>query len=420
MKKKAVSILLISALVIASLAFLPACTHQDDPVRFAQATDAEDGYAYVEMNAKRDLKILQLTDIHLERWIIGEESFWHNIGIANNNASTLRMIDKLLEAVSPDLVILTGDMVRSWAYDNLEMYAQIADILEERGVVWMPIFGNHDCEYEFEDSQHSHAELASALAAYPHCLMSDASDAAVGEYFVNIKNKKGEIVYTLCCMGVYYDKSLWTDEFASGWSYLRTEEQLAWYETEIHRISGHKLQGKNTVVPSMVFTHCPVPEVLPAWEEAYNNGQPNEKYHYGNLLSGKSTYRKYLGQDGLFDKAIEIGSTKAMFFGHHHDNDFSVEYNGIRLTAGQMTTNNMDYRIDVTQNEFFLPTEIDFSRLYEYGDNRGGTLITITKEGDFTVQQALAREVIADYSDWRTDYDVVISELENNGIVTKR
>lgn len=175
------------------------------------------------------------------------------------------------------------------------------------------------------------------------------------------------------------------------------------------------------LVPSMLFTHVPVSESITAWEEAHNDGRPNEKYHYGNLLSGKATFRSYLGKDKLFDKAVELGSTKAMFFGHYHDNDYSVDYRGIRLTAGQMSSHNMDYRIGVKYNALYIPNDINFTRLFTYGDNRGGTLITMSADTSFSVSQALAREVIADYSDWAIDYEKVYAEFEEeNKIPVKR
>ena len=36
----------------------------------------------------------------------------------------------------------------------------------------------------------------------------------------------------------------------------------------------------------------------------------------------------------LFDRMLELGSTKAVFCGHDHYNNMSLEYKGIRLTYG--------------------------------------------------------------------------------------
>lgn len=413
--KTIISFVLIFILTFLSIGFVVACKSNDD-IAFCKAADSKDGYAYVVKPNNRDLKILQLTDIHLENWITGHESIWNKLGVSGNNASTLVLIDKLLEAVSPDIIIITGDAVRSWANDNLEMYSRIADVIEQHGILWIPIFGNHEAEYEFEKKQHNHTELAAALSLYPHCLMSDTSNAAVGEYFVNIKDKRNKILYSLCAMGTYYDRSLIDDDFGSGWSYNRTSAQIDWYESNIKSINELRYGRKDGIVPSMLFAHIPVPEVITAWDEAFDEDKSNANYYYGNLLSGASSFRNHLGEDKLFQKAIELGSTKAMFFGHYHDNDFSVEYQGIRLTAGQMSTNNMDYRLGVKQNNLLLPTEVDLSKLNEFGDNRGGTIITIGEKGTFSVSQALAREVIPDYDEWKFDYDNATATLISLGI----
>jgi len=70
----------------------------------------------------------------------------------------------------------------------------------------------------------------------------------------------------------------------------------------------------------------------------------------------------------LFDKAVELGSTKAMFCGHDHYNNLSVEYQGIRLTYG--------YSIDY----------LAMPGIEEDVEQRGATLITIDKQGNFTIE----------------------------------
>ncbi|MFW5780101.1 MAG: metallophosphoesterase [Bacillota bacterium] len=202
-KQKLIVLILVIAVLLTSSFFAFGCN--DKEPAFAKAVDSDDGYAYVRMPQDRELRILQVTDMHLETWMVGDESLWNLLGIAGDNASSLVLLEKLLSAVNPDLVVLSGDMVRSWTHDNLEMYARIAEIIEEKELPWMPMFGNHDSEYDFESNQLLHAELASELAKYPYCLMSDTSGAAVGEYFVNIKNSDNDIIYTLCAMGVYYE-----------------------------------------------------------------------------------------------------------------------------------------------------------------------------------------------------------------------
>jgi hypothetical protein len=227
-----------------------------------------------------------------------------------------------------------------------------------------------------------------------------------------VKDKEGTILYTLCALGCVLGS-----QYDGGYSYIKTEAQVAWYEQNIKAISALRYgRDSGGVVKSMLFTHTPVPEVVTAWKSAWNDGEPNENYFYGELLSGKSTLNGYLGQDTLFQKAVELQSTKAMFFGHYHDNGFSVEYEGIRLTAGQMTTNNMDYRIGSALSGL-LYASFDFRRLITYGDDRGGTKITLSSSGGFSVSPIYAREVLQDYNTrYSPDYEAVYVALEARGI----
>ena len=71
----------------------------------------------------------------------------------------------------------------------------------------------------------------------------------------------------------------------------------------------------------------------------------------------------------LFDRMVELGSTKAVFCGHDHYNHMSLEYKGIRLTYGM----SIDY--------LAMPGIEKSSR------QRGGTLITIHSDTDYTIQQ---------------------------------
>ena len=70
----------------------------------------------------------------------------------------------------------------------------------------------------------------------------------------------------------------------------------------------------------------------------------------------------------LFDTAVELGSTKAMFCGHDHYNNQSLEYKGIRLTYG--------YSID-----YLVMPGIENDT-----EQRGATLIVIDKQGGYEIK----------------------------------
>ena len=69
----------------------------------------------------------------------------------------------------------------------------------------------------------------------------------------------------------------------------------------------------------------------------------------------------------LFETAAALGSTKAIFCGHDHYNNLSLEYRGIRLTYG--------YSIDY----------LAMPGIENDTEQRGATLITIAKDGSFEI-----------------------------------
>lgn len=70
--------------------------------------------------------------------------------------------------------------------------------------------------------------------------------------------------------------------------------------------------------------------------------------------------------DQMFEKMVELGSTKGCFAGHDHMNNFSVNYQGIRLTYGL----SCDHKI------YLVPL-------------RGGVLINVKNDGSFTTQHLI-------------------------------
>ena len=69
--------------------------------------------------------------------------------------------------------------------------------------------------------------------------------------------------------------------------------------------------------------------------------------------------------DEIFETMLSLGSTKGIFVGHDHLNNFSIEYKGIRLTYG--------FSIDY----------LAYTTISKLGSQRGCTMITVTPDGDF-------------------------------------
>ena len=65
---------------------------------------------------------------------------------------------------------------------------------------------------------------------------------------------------------------------------------------------------------------------------------------FGTLYDGVSPHG--VDQSGDFFNAAKAAGTTGMFFGHEHDNDGSLVYDGIRLTFGSKTGTHTFYRAE--------------------------------------------------------------------------
>ena len=143
------------------------------------------------------------------------------------------------------------------------------------------------------------------------------------------------------------------------------DDQVDWYAAQIDRLNAEA----GRIVPSMLFFHIPLQQYRTAYE-LYEAGSDEVTYYFGEY--GEKMIDKVCCSDypsALFDRALELGSTTAMFCGHDHYNNMSLSYRGIRLTYGM----SIDYLV--------MPgIENDTAQ-------RGGELITIHRDGAWDLEQ---------------------------------
>lgn len=419
MKKRVLTTILVLALTAVSaigifVTWREVCPEDTfDGVRVVRAIDSDDGYTTIYKPSDRALKILDFTDPQIKPYL---NDYVEHFG--GSNEDTIVFLERFVEALEPDLVIITGDLVHTMAFSNLTHWDAYCEMFEEHQVYWAPTFGNHDSETQYvvegtdENSffgQATKEKTVEYLSRYEYCLMEegDAEEGGgVGNYFINVRDSESEeLIYTLCMMDCVSD-------FENGAYYRKkTPEQVAWYERHINAISDLAYgedRGNEEVVKSMIFTHVAVPEVFEAFELAWNDGNPTEDYYYGMLLEGNAKNKDYRTCT-LFDKVTELGSTTAIFFGHHHDNGFRVKYKGVDLVYGQHSGLAHYYRIDKDDNK-----NVDMSDIFTYGDERGAVEISIESQDSYTIERKLAVNTI-EYDDIRIDYEELADELLKNG-----
>ena len=439
MKKfsKAILCVLSMALVALVCVTLVACGEEEKPtmpaaaLSFCKAKDSSDGYATVYMPEDGDFKILVLSDPQVDT--LEKYKLVGSLG----NDKTYEFIEDFVSQTVPDFVVINGDLVMN---DNLDysvpLFKRYAEIFERICIPWTFAFGNHDLDGRYIDPDATiddrYAQCSKQVLIdyfdenYEHCLMNSdsACEDGAGNHFVNVRKRNGELVYTLCLFDCVFNQT--TQSIES----VPTANQVGWYENTIKKLSDTVYgedRAEDEVVKSMIFNHVGIPEFYKAWKEAWNDGNPTENYRYGHYFDGNYTKNYGTMPEGerIFSVAKKLKSTTAIFMCHHHDNDFSVDYEGIRLTFGQHSGFSHNYRTQQSfeKNELGIELKtklsywknIDFSRIDDYGDERGGTTVTITQDGNFDVAQTIARNVMNNYFDkYYIDYDAVAKSLDEN------
>ncbi len=301
----------------------------------------------------RPFKILQLTDTHIGG----------GIASGDNDHLALKAITSLIIESKPDLVTITGDLVFPSKFlssnnDNLKALKILANTMEALNVYWAPVFGNHDSQ---KGSKYSRKELGDFLESLDYCLFKCGTEDidGVGNYVINIENNDGEIIQSLYFMDTNDYVSINGEEVSAldnDYDHIH-ENQVKWYENQIKTINQVNIDnGFNEVVNSLLFIHIPFIE----YELAYSTK---------DILFGKKNERNCPGPDyGMFDKMVELQSTKGVFCGHDHTNNYSVMYEGIQLTYGM----SIDYLAYV------------YTRFTNA--HRGGTEISIDLDSKFEIK----------------------------------
>lgn len=416
--KKVIATVLILLCIACFLSVFVGCKPTENPneskkvlyphsVGYVHSEDADDGYATLYIPDDGKCNVLLLADPQLdvtEKYkVVGSE-----------NRLTLLLVEKLIDATNPDLVIIAGDIAMTGYLTNADLFCDIADVVESKNIPWSFTFGNHDSENGFYKETATPESAFGQLTKpnlielvqekYEHCLVNSSDcESGYGNHFINVRNTKGELLTSICNFDCVY-------EGESDYSHVIDEKQTEWYAKNIRFLT----EQNNGKFSSIAVTHVALPEMFIGWNEAFDDGTPNESYHYGNLLDGD--YSSYAPDSEFFATMQSLGSTKAVFFGHHHSNDASIRYKGIDLTFIQHSGMSHEYRTTHKGTYGVMSgwpknAVFDFTQIDTYGDYRGGTMVTVDSNGDFSYAPVYAKDVISDYKNWTIDYDKVANSI---------
>lgn len=326
----------------------------------------------IRVPENRDIKIAQFADIHFG--VDGKS--WHNFNIERTKA----FIKDAVKRDRPDLIVCSGDNIIGTGITNDAANAhdltEFVEFMEQLQIPWTFMYGNHDAETKVK-KDYSDFLLNCIATGKTKYLMYEEEYVEVvdkstskndlgryGNFSIQVLNSLGDKLLgsiILFDAGTYlYDLSVYQSI---------TPGQVAWYEEKINTLQAmySKQDGNlHDVIPTIVFSHIQLPEHKIAYHEAYYN--QTEGYEFVIRQDEVASDFKNVSNQkpntdsGLFDKMVELGSTKAYFVGHAHNYKFQVKSHGIVLGYAPNTgLSKLDGNGDLPRDLYTYCISNDFS-----------------------------------------------------------
>lgn len=342
--------------------------------------------AYIlTVDKKSDFKILNLTDLQLSE------------GMSQKRINrTYELVRQLVQETNPSIVTFTGD--NTWLKNSKKavkrFVKEIDNICIEFDVPWAPILGNHDAESDVDGNWifDEYLQAQNIIFNYKEnanrnkdLAKGPMNISGVGNYVINVKSAiDDEIFHSMIMMdthslgsysaidsvnigsekinltGLNESEKLKLNEWitkdgyifapsedennngytvvGTGYDYIK-ENQIHWYEYMVKGLAEYT----GAPVESSLFIHIPLPEYNMAAKiyEPINDGFTKDENGNFGMLREPICSPYY--NSGMFEKIIELNSTKNVICGHEHKNNFSVLYRGVRLTYATKTGDGHDW-----------------------------------------------------------------------------
>lgn len=257
-----------------------------------QETDAylPEDTVRLQKDPNKDFVIMNLTDLHMTDFDY----------YGSYNIRLFSHIRALAERVQPDLITITGDIFCTKSV-ALSVH-QFTEFMDSLGIPWAPMFGNHDADGNCDANY-----MADVMMESEFCLMQKGDPGmGIGNYIVNICEDE-KIIHSLIFVDTHGD-GIW-------------ENQIGWYQWAA--------SGANA--PSTVLLHIPLHQYQQAYDAAWDGS--GWKDGFDAFGEQNEAICPEPGEDtGFFDTVKAVGLTKNIICGHDHINNFSLVYQGVRLT----------------------------------------------------------------------------------------
>lgn len=346
-KKNTLTALLAMVLLSASLC---GC---NDKVSY---TDVSDSYIKT-LDYHDNFVILQLTDIH-----------WNNATVIGNDyvgskAYLKMVIDATQEKFGQiDLIEITGD---TFCLTNSLAVNSFLDTMEEIGIPYAMIWGNHDRQSKYNPNWFS-----KKIASAPYSLYTEVDNDDVhgrSNYVIDLV-KDGKTVWQVFNIDSSSSYREGATDIGLEYDYVR-QDQIDWFDYM------HKREGND--IPVLCYYHIPQKEFVEAYD-AIMSGDPNYKTKFFKMEGiSNSPYAVSL------NPVFKDNNVKGAFIGHDHASDWTfTNPDGIVYGYGVKTTAEL-YSVRATE-EYTEPDRLLNGEFDEEFDLNGATVVNILNTaGDF-------------------------------------
>lgn len=263
------------------------------------------------------------------------------------------MLNVAYDEIRPDLVLFTGDNIlgnhlldrrvgsghfaegkEATLQSMSESIGYIMQPLEDRNIPTAMIYGNHDDMNEVTKD-----EQAEIFRGYKCMMDMNTADDSVDcdTYSIALTDENGKTKFNIFMLD-----SAWQDKDEKRKCHTEVKKAtVEWYKKESQRLREEN-GGEN--VPSILFLHVPLPEILQLTEEceksvdfALPKGENSGKFMRldgrkakGYMLEPPSILEE---SNGLFDAIKAEGNVLAIVNGHDHINNFIGTVDGIKMIS---------------------------------------------------------------------------------------
>lgn len=284
----------------------------------------------VEIESCRDPVVLQLSDPQI--------MYTTDVQSRCND-----YIKQTIEAVNPDLILVTGDLIYGKFDTQGEILTQYIALMESFKIPWAPVFGNHDNECpKGVDWQCEQLEKAE------YCLFEQGDVTGNGNYSVGIvqDGKLLRVFYMMDSNGCGEPSAASKGKVKESAGFA--QDQIDWYTKQIryihHRDSSVKISFAYHIqqgIFEQAFRKYTEYDGLVSSSTTLQN-----PLHLDQMPTADATDFGYLGRKmkGPWDTSFTVfNGMKALgvdsiFVGHEHCNSVSIVYDGVRFQYGQKSS----------------------------------------------------------------------------------